>query len=168
MRLLQAESAGLEVSGLYETAPKGFRGQPPFLNAACRLWTRPGPLRAASAPPTGPVSPREPACVRQWAPYTGHRHTGLRVAGAQSAGARHTSPSHDGAGVRPGAAGGDSASAPASGPEGDGPLAAAAPARGLRCERRSVWITASGHALIAKCSVLYIHGETRPRAPTHR
>ena len=44
VRLLQAESAGLEVSGLYETAPKGFRGQPPFLNAACRLWTRLDPF----------------------------------------------------------------------------------------------------------------------------
>ena len=44
VRLLQAESAGLEVSGLYETAPKGFPGQPPFLNAACRLWTRLDPF----------------------------------------------------------------------------------------------------------------------------
>ena len=27
------------VSSLYETAPQGFRDQPPFLNAACAIWT---------------------------------------------------------------------------------------------------------------------------------
>jgi 2-amino-4-hydroxy-6-hydroxymethyldihydropteridine diphosphokinase len=29
----------MNVSSLYETAPTGFAAQPPFLNAACRLWT---------------------------------------------------------------------------------------------------------------------------------
>ena len=39
LRQLQELSTGLKVSSLYETAPKGFRDQPVFLNAACRIWT---------------------------------------------------------------------------------------------------------------------------------
>ena len=34
----------VKVSALYETAPHGYRDQPPFLNAACRIWTRLGPF----------------------------------------------------------------------------------------------------------------------------
>lgn len=32
-------SSHVAVSSLYETGPKGFDGQPAFLNAACRAWT---------------------------------------------------------------------------------------------------------------------------------
>ncbi len=32
------------VSSLYETAPIGFSAQPPFLNAACGIWTRQTPF----------------------------------------------------------------------------------------------------------------------------
>lgn len=39
LRELVADAAGVTVSGLHETAPAGFEAQPPFLNAACRLWT---------------------------------------------------------------------------------------------------------------------------------
>lgn len=34
----------VRVSGLYETTPQGFAGQPAFLNAACRIWTRLDPF----------------------------------------------------------------------------------------------------------------------------
>jgi 2-amino-4-hydroxy-6-hydroxymethyldihydropteridine diphosphokinase len=34
----------VRVSGLYETEPQGFAGQPAFLNAACRIWTRLDPF----------------------------------------------------------------------------------------------------------------------------
>ena len=37
--LLGEVSAGLWLSPLYETEPAGFESQPPFLNAACGLWT---------------------------------------------------------------------------------------------------------------------------------
>ena len=36
---LVADDSGVTVSSLRETAPAGFTAQPPFLNAACRLWT---------------------------------------------------------------------------------------------------------------------------------
>ena len=32
-------SRSMTVSSLYETLPQGFRDQPPFLNAACAIWT---------------------------------------------------------------------------------------------------------------------------------
>ena len=34
----------VQASSLYETPAVGFQGQPPFLNAACRLWTRLSPF----------------------------------------------------------------------------------------------------------------------------
>ena len=37
--LLSEVSSGLRLSPLYETEPAGFESQPPFLNAACGLWT---------------------------------------------------------------------------------------------------------------------------------
>ena len=37
-------SSHVTVSSLYETVPKGFDGQPAFLNAACRAWTRLDPF----------------------------------------------------------------------------------------------------------------------------
>ena len=44
VELLQKLSTGLAVSALYETSPQGFAGQPAFLNAVCRIWTRLGPF----------------------------------------------------------------------------------------------------------------------------
>jgi 2-amino-4-hydroxy-6-hydroxymethyldihydropteridine diphosphokinase len=41
---LREVSAGVEVSPFYETSPQGFGGQPAFVNAACRLWTRLDPF----------------------------------------------------------------------------------------------------------------------------
>ena len=38
-------SSHLLASSLYETAPSGFSSQPPFLNAACRIWTRLDPFQ---------------------------------------------------------------------------------------------------------------------------
>ena len=37
--MLGEVSSGLRLSPLYETEPAGFESQPPFLNAACGLWT---------------------------------------------------------------------------------------------------------------------------------
>ncbi len=37
------------VSALYETIPEGFRAQPPFLNAACRMWTTLDPFQLIAA-----------------------------------------------------------------------------------------------------------------------
>jgi 2-amino-4-hydroxy-6-hydroxymethyldihydropteridine diphosphokinase len=34
----------LTVSNTYETYPQGFRSQPPFINAACKLWTNLDPF----------------------------------------------------------------------------------------------------------------------------
>ena len=45
LRLLGEGGEDLRVSSLYESAPTGFMGQPAFLNAACRLWTRLGPFK---------------------------------------------------------------------------------------------------------------------------
>ena len=39
IRLMRRYSSFLEVSGFYRTTPQGFRDQPDFVNAACRLWT---------------------------------------------------------------------------------------------------------------------------------
>ena len=43
--LLRQVSKGVTVSGKYETAARGFRSQPSFLNAACRLWTTLDPFQ---------------------------------------------------------------------------------------------------------------------------
>ena len=40
VELLGKVGRNVTVSGLYETSPSGFGSQPPFLNAACRIWTR--------------------------------------------------------------------------------------------------------------------------------
>ena len=37
------------VSALYETSPQGFQAQPPFLNAACRMWTTLDPFQLLAA-----------------------------------------------------------------------------------------------------------------------
>ena len=37
------------VSALYETIPEGFRAQPPFLNAACGMWTTLDPFQLIAA-----------------------------------------------------------------------------------------------------------------------
>ncbi len=42
---LRQISTSLTASSLYETTPQGFRDQPPFLNAVCRLWTRLDPFQ---------------------------------------------------------------------------------------------------------------------------
>ena len=42
--LLRQVSTKLTLSKVYETRPRGFSGQPAFLNAACRLWTRLDPF----------------------------------------------------------------------------------------------------------------------------
>ncbi len=42
--LLRRLSGDVTVSSLYETSPQGFGGQPWFINAACRLWTRLSPF----------------------------------------------------------------------------------------------------------------------------
>ena len=39
LQLLGQLSKNLASSSVYETSPEGFLSQPPFLNAACRLWT---------------------------------------------------------------------------------------------------------------------------------
>ena len=39
----------LHVSSLYETQPQGFSGQPPFLNAVCRVWIRLDPFELLDA-----------------------------------------------------------------------------------------------------------------------
>ena len=41
---IRALATDLQVSSLYETQPQGFSGQPPFLNAVCRVWTRLDPF----------------------------------------------------------------------------------------------------------------------------
>ena len=42
--LLGEESTDVAVSSCYETMPHGFSGQPMFVNAACRIWTRLDPF----------------------------------------------------------------------------------------------------------------------------
>jgi 2-amino-4-hydroxy-6-hydroxymethyldihydropteridine diphosphokinase len=44
LKRLYDVSTELEASSLYQTRPQGFSGQPPFVNAACRIWTRLGPF----------------------------------------------------------------------------------------------------------------------------
>ena len=44
VRLLKGVSTHTDVSALYETAPEGFTGQPAFVNAVCRIWTRLDPF----------------------------------------------------------------------------------------------------------------------------
>ena len=44
LEAMRGVSKHLQASGLYETAAVGFQGQPPFLNAVCRLWTRLSPF----------------------------------------------------------------------------------------------------------------------------
>jgi 2-amino-4-hydroxy-6-hydroxymethyldihydropteridine diphosphokinase len=44
-----SSSSGRTVSALYETIPEGFRAQPPFLNAACRMWTTLDPFQLIAA-----------------------------------------------------------------------------------------------------------------------
>ena len=40
LEALRRVSQHLQASRLYETTAVGFHGQPPFLNAVCRVWTR--------------------------------------------------------------------------------------------------------------------------------
>lgn len=37
--MMRQFARGIRTSALYRTAPQGFRNQPVFYNAACRLWT---------------------------------------------------------------------------------------------------------------------------------
>ena len=41
--MMRQFARGIRTSSLYRTAPQGFRNQPAFYNAACRLWTPLGP-----------------------------------------------------------------------------------------------------------------------------
>ena len=45
IELICGVSRNMSVSGMYETLPQGFRNQPSFLNAVCRLWTQLTPFR---------------------------------------------------------------------------------------------------------------------------
>ena len=40
LEALRRVSRHVQASSLYETDAVGFQGQPPFLNAVCRIWTR--------------------------------------------------------------------------------------------------------------------------------
>ena len=40
LEALRRVARHVQASSLYETAAVGFQGQPPFLNAVCRIWTR--------------------------------------------------------------------------------------------------------------------------------
>ena len=42
---LRSMASDLLSSSLYENAPAGFMGQPPFLNAVCRVWTHLDPFK---------------------------------------------------------------------------------------------------------------------------
>ena len=44
LRLLGQMSENMTASSIYETTPQGFRSQPSFYNAVCRLWTRLDPF----------------------------------------------------------------------------------------------------------------------------
>ena len=44
LRLLGRISENMTASSIYETTPQGFRSQPSFYNAVCRLWTRLDPF----------------------------------------------------------------------------------------------------------------------------
>ena len=44
LELLRQISLDLKVSSLYETTPQGFRDQPLFLNAVCKIETKLGPF----------------------------------------------------------------------------------------------------------------------------
>jgi len=46
--LIRSFSNNLTVSNTYETDPQGFRLQPVFLNAVCRLWTNLDPFEMLS------------------------------------------------------------------------------------------------------------------------
>ena len=48
LELIRQVSKSMTVSGIYETEPQGFRSQPSFLNAACRLWTGLDPFQLMS------------------------------------------------------------------------------------------------------------------------
>lgn len=41
---LRVLASDVIMSSLYETRPQGFSGQPGFLNAVCRIWTRMSPF----------------------------------------------------------------------------------------------------------------------------
>ena len=41
---LRVLASDVTMSSLYETRPHGFSGQPSFLNAVCRIWTRLSPF----------------------------------------------------------------------------------------------------------------------------
>ena len=51
-----SSSSSRTVSALYETSPKGFEDQPPFLNAACRMWTTLDPFQLLAGLATIEVS----------------------------------------------------------------------------------------------------------------
>lgn len=40
LKAISEASEGLVASSLYESVPRGFSDQPPFLNAVCGVWTR--------------------------------------------------------------------------------------------------------------------------------
>ena len=45
----QRVATDVTVSAVYETQPRGFRAQPRFLNAVCRIWTRLDPFELLDA-----------------------------------------------------------------------------------------------------------------------
>ena len=49
LRMLSRVSAEVTASAIYETRPEGFTSQPPFLNAACRVWTGLDPFQLLAA-----------------------------------------------------------------------------------------------------------------------
>ena len=40
LSVIRKASGPFDVSGLYETRPQGFTGQPNFVNAVCRMWCK--------------------------------------------------------------------------------------------------------------------------------
>ena len=49
IEMLRQLSRSLEMSRLYRTTPQGFRNQPDFVNAACRIWTDLDPFHLLEA-----------------------------------------------------------------------------------------------------------------------
>ena len=49
IEMLRQRSRSLEVSRLYRTTPQGFRNQPDFVNAVCRIWTDLDPFQLLEA-----------------------------------------------------------------------------------------------------------------------
>ena len=167
LEAIGALASDLRVSSLYETQPQGFSGQPAFLNAVCRVWTRLGPFELLDALRSHSGGGRS-ARVRQRPQGRRRRPAVVRGLGNRPAPSRGPASQDVRQGVRTGAAGRDSPWPSPPGPEADRRRPAPQPSsQGKRTdgrEARPYSLSEGGSRLGTESSIGYVSSQAPHRS----